>query len=213
MNFDLAEGSLIRSDHIFSDLQLPFLNYLINQNHAIGRVCDGSSLKLGIEHHIDTIFMLSVFFNDNVSFLEADELGSFNGLRDVFNLEKFLNFALLDNVGDNIPSNDILDAVSQARFDILATHGNDFDVGAGKQRVGPDSTFHQDRIFPKTVPGFKLMILFLDFDCPFLDDVERVGIIPLVKDNLPLFVSLGQAATCQCIFLVLSQVLKEGKNL
>ena len=57
------------------------------------------------------------------------------------------------------------------------------------------------------------MVFLLDSDSSFLDDVEGVGIIALVEDDLSLFVSLGQTTTCQCIFLILSQVLKEGKDL
>jgi hypothetical protein len=192
---------------------MPLFGYLVDGNNAIGRIGDRVTLKRIVEHHVDAVLVLCVLFKDNVSFFEADEFCSFKGLRYFFNIKNFLNFAFLDNVGDDVPPDNIPEAVPQTRFDILATHRDNFDVSAGKQRVRPNSTFDQNRIFAEAVPGLKLMVLLLDSDSSLLDNVERVGIIALVEDDLSLFVSLCQTTTCQCILLILSQVLKEGKDL
>lgn len=53
------------------------------------------------------------------------------------------------------------------------------------------------------------MILFLDEDCAFLDDVEGVSIISLIEDDLPLLVCLSEAGGCKSILLFFSEFLKE----
>jgi len=58
----------------------------------------------------------------------------------------------------------------------------------------------------------QFLILLFDLHSAFLDNVEGVGIIALVKYDLFLFVCLSEAAASDGILLVLGQVLEKRKN-
>lgn len=60
MNFDLAKGSLICSNHIFFDFELSLFCKLIYLDYRIGKIGANISFELVVKHHIDTILVLRI---------------------------------------------------------------------------------------------------------------------------------------------------------
>lgn len=79
--------------------------------------------------------------------------------------------------------------------------------------ISPDSSFIQNRILTKTLFSMQFMSFLFNYHHSFLDNVERIGVVSLIEDDLTFFVGFGQATTCQCVFLILSQVFEEREDL
>jgi hypothetical protein len=56
------------------------------------------------------------------------------------------------------------------------------------------------------------MILFFDEHCTLFDDIEGIGIIALVEDNLAFLISFSEAGTGKGILLFLCKLLEEGEH-
>lgn len=57
------------------------------------------------------------------------------------------------------------------------------------------------------------MVLFLDEDCALLDDIEGIGIIALIEDNLSFLISLSETGTGKCILLFLRKFLEKREHI
>lgn len=110
--------------------------------------------------------------------------------------------ALAEYLPHDVPLDYVFETVPQASFDILATHRNDDAAGLGHESVCTDASLHQDGILTEAVHLSKLMVFLFDEDSTLLDDVERVGIIALVENDLSLFIGLSEASGGKCVLLL-----------
>ena len=168
---------------------------------------------MSIHKHNDTIFVGTSFLKDNLSFLEVDKLSWIQGLLQFLYFNYLLQFWLCENFHNYVISDNIFETVSKASFYILGAHRYYFHIWFCHQGVCSHSSFNQDWIFTKTVSSFQLKPFFFDDNSSLFDHIEGVSIVSLVENDLFFFIGFCKAATGNSIFLVLSQVLEEGKNL
>ena len=171
-----------------------------------------TSPEYRVQHNKDTSLQVVSLLQCDLSFLKRSEHCSFDGLLELGDIKHLDKLTLIDDLPHNILLQDILDVISQASFNILATHRDDLTLGLGNHSVRSDGRLLQDLILPKTIHGLQLLLLLLDHHHTLLDHIKRITIISLIEYHLSLLICLRVTSRSYRVLLILSQILKERKS-
>lgn len=171
------------------------------------------ALEVGVEQHVDAALVLAALLEHRLALLERHELAGIRRLLQFLPVERLIQLGLADDLPHDVALHDVLEAVAETSFDVLAAHGDDDAAGLGEERVGADAALDQDGVLAEAVHFLEFVGLLLDEDGAFLDDVEGVGVVALVEDDLALLVGLGEAGGGEGVLLVLVELLEEGEHL
>ena len=116
------------------------------------------------------------------------------------------------NFMDHIFLDDVFEAVSQTSFYILATHGEKDAASASDQCVRASSSFHQYRVLSEAVHRLQFLFFLLYENDAVFDDVEGVGVISLVEDQLSFVVGFCETGGCDGVLLLFREIFEEGED-
>lgn len=206
------EDAVVGGDHVFFYFDVFALEQLGEFDDGVGFVGGGGAFEVGIEQDVDAALVVAASLEDGFSFFEGEELAGVGCGFESVGVECVCELAFAEDFPHDVAFDDVFEAVAEASFDVLAAHGDDHAAGLGDEGVGPDAAFDEDGVFAEAVHFFEFVVLLLDEDGAFLDDVEGVGVVALVEDDLSLLVGLGEAGGGERVLLLLGELLEEGEH-